>query len=71
MATIKYFYIFLRDQFLPLLNTKFFWMISEMLVFLGEMQKNWLEKPSVEQNNHAFPKWSASMMLIETIPNIG
>ena len=28
-----------------------------MISFLGEMQKNWLEKPSVEQNNNAFPKW--------------
>ena len=32
-------------------------MISEILAFLGEMHQNWLEKPSVEQNNHSFLKW--------------
>ena len=35
----------------------FLWMITEILAFMGEMHQNWLEKPSVEQNNHSVLKW--------------
>ena len=63
----------LRDKCLRLLNYTIFLIIWEILAFLWEMHLNWLEKPSVEQNNHSFLKWlgrgiaDATAMLAATI----
>ena len=49
--------MFLRDQFLPLLNAKLFLHDLRNFSLSGKMHQNWLEKPSVEQNNHYFLNW--------------